>query len=498
MAIETELKLRLSPTDLACLRRHGVFKLHRITDPVTRRLHNIYYDTPELNLHQSHMALRLRRVGGRWLQTLKGGGAIQGFHQRNEWEVPVVTAKLDFSGLDGAVWDKYLPLAWRDILKPVFVTDFYRTSQDLLWQGSRIEVCMDKGVIKTSQSRVALCEVELELKSGDPLHLFEFAKILLGIVPLEMEVVSKAEQGFRLLSAYVPHPVPGVLPQLGLNLTDSLKASIWSCLQHFQRNLSGAMIGDDAEYLHQLRLALRRLRFTLRLVVLQDPVLTRLRGEFSVVGKMLGEAREWDVLVAGTIVPLQMQLKDELEQQNLQALLECCQLRRACRYSALRLRSRELQELLLELCIWMHGSYWQHAVQDEPELSDFARHNLQKAYRQFMKLSAQLDNTQQLHQLRIAVKKLRYRVMFFSGLYDEQQVKHYIFALSDIQDVLGNIHDISIANSLLDEIVFEQLAISDAVVMVKRVLNRDAHYKTKEIKQAVKRVFDSRRFWNVS
>ncbi len=48
MAIETELKLRLSPTDLACLRRHGVFKLHRITDPVTRRLHNIYYDTPEL------------------------------------------------------------------------------------------------------------------------------------------------------------------------------------------------------------------------------------------------------------------------------------------------------------------------------------------------------------------------------------------------------------------------------------------------------------------
>jgi len=89
------------------------------------------------------MALRLRRVGGRWLQTLKGGGQIlAGLHQRFEWEVPVPSAQLDFSGLDEAVWGEHLPAALRENLKPVFITDFYRSSRLLDWQGAIIEVCL--------------------------------------------------------------------------------------------------------------------------------------------------------------------------------------------------------------------------------------------------------------------------------------------------------------------------------------------------------------------
>src|SRR5674476_1468572 len=98
MAVETELKLRIAPEQLARLKRHALLKTYSITRPTTRRLQNIYYDTPKLDLHKSEMALRLRHAGRQWLQTLKGGGSVHaGLHQRNEWEVPVQGPALDFS-----------------------------------------------------------------------------------------------------------------------------------------------------------------------------------------------------------------------------------------------------------------------------------------------------------------------------------------------------------------------------------------------------------------
>src|SRR3989338_2720301 len=125
MAIETELKLRIAPEQLARLRRYALFKEHQVTRPSTRRLYNIYYDTPKLELHKSGMALRLRSAGRQWLQTLKGGGSVKaGLHQRNEWEVPVRGAALDFSSSQTAEWDQHLPKALRKKLQPVFVTDF--------------------------------------------------------------------------------------------------------------------------------------------------------------------------------------------------------------------------------------------------------------------------------------------------------------------------------------------------------------------------------------
>src|SRR4030065_565682 len=103
------------------------------------------------------MALRLRRAGRQWLQTLKGGGSVKaGLHQRNEWEVPVRGAALDFSllseagGPQAAEWDEHLPKPLRKKLQPVFVTDFFRSSRMLLWQDTQIELCMDQGEVRTA------------------------------------------------------------------------------------------------------------------------------------------------------------------------------------------------------------------------------------------------------------------------------------------------------------------------------------------------------------
>ena len=240
-----------------------------IARPVTRRLQNIYYDTPKLDLHNSGMALRLRHAGQQWLQTLKGGGAVQaGLHQRNEWEVPVKRAALDFSATQEVEWDELLAPPLRKKLQPVFVTDFSRNSRMLDFQGAQIELCMDQGEVRTEHAQHADLRTGAGIEIRRSAALFELALAILEIVPFELESVSKAEQGYRLLSGYVGQPVKDIAPAIAARtdtLADMLKTMVWSCLQHFQDNLGGAMVSDDPEFLHQMRVALRRLRVVLRM-----------------------------------------------------------------------------------------------------------------------------------------------------------------------------------------------------------------------------------------
>lgn len=451
MAIETELKLRLAPEQLARLRRHALFRRHQIAAPVTRRLHNIYFDTPTLDLHGNQMALRLRRVGGRWIQTLKGGGQVRaGLHQRNEWEVAITSAKLDFSGLDPAVWDEHLPPALRDSLQAVFVTDFYRTTRLIQWQGAQIEVCMDHGEVRTAQCSSPICEVELELKDGQPQQLFELALVLLEIVPFELELVSKAELGFRLMAKYVAHPAKATVPTVAADagLSDALQAMIWSGLQHLQRNLHAAMgDGTDAEYLHQLRVALRRLRVVLRMAekCCADETLAQLRQELAEFGVALGRVRDWDVFAAA--------LRNG-PYAGEAALLSACERHRNLSKAALLalLPMQKIQKMLLRFSLWMNSAYWQQALSCSPATRDFACRRLQQLAKRYHRAAlnlAELDATQ-LHELRKLAKKLRYSTEYFAGLYNPYETKCFLAVLAEVQELLGEYNDVTVAHSLLD------------------------------------------------
>ena len=82
---EIELKLAL-----AARGRRGVPARARRSPGCARarrKLTSIYFDTPDCELRDAGMALRLRKAGGRWTQTLKGGtSGTGGLHARGEWE----------------------------------------------------------------------------------------------------------------------------------------------------------------------------------------------------------------------------------------------------------------------------------------------------------------------------------------------------------------------------------------------------------------------------
>lgn len=501
MAVETELKLSIAPEHLNRLGRHPLLRTLAVSRAAVRKLYSVYYDTPALDLRSHAMALRLRRAGKQWLQTLKGGGGVQaGLHRRDEWEMPVAGEGLDFGALKAA--GGKLPRGVRKELQPVFVTDFSRNVRLLEFGGAEIELCMDRGEVRTEQHSFPICELELELKSGEPRQLFELALALLDIVPFELEAVSKAEQGYRLLSGHADGPVKGSVPPLDKadTLAQVLQKLVWSCLQHLQGNLRGAMHGDDAEYLHQVRVALRRLRVVLRLAakVRPDAELASLSAEVSELCSGLGRMREWDVFIAGTARPMCARMPGHA---GLQALLAASEARRAECYEALRseAQARGLQRLILRFAIWMNGAYWQ---QDGGELQacDFAMRRLRKLAKRFAGAAQHPDmaDAGQLHALRILAKKLRYSAEFFSGIYDGKQSRLFLAALSGVQDVLGRINDVAVAHRLLDELAGlpELSAHAGAIDLARGWIAHDLSREFDTLPRALRRFGKQPAFWN--
>ncbi|MBF7053922.1 CYTH domain-containing protein [Halomonas sp. KAO] len=213
MSQEIELKLALGPEGPDALRRHPLLNE---SSPSATRLGNTYFDTAGGELEAARMALRLRRVDGRLLQTVKtrgeGGG---GLSRRGEWEWRVPGPGLDLAGLEG------LPPAelGEDVLRRLearFTTDFRRETWHLEHRGARIELALDEGDISAAGRHVEIRELELELVEGEPAALWSLADALAEHVALRPSDTSKAARGGALLSGEWRLP-PGGSPACWLH-----------------------------------------------------------------------------------------------------------------------------------------------------------------------------------------------------------------------------------------------------------------------------------------
>ena len=456
MAIETELKLRIAPEHMARLKRHPFFRSLSGERAKNQKLYSVYFDTPDLQLHHDRMALRLRRVGTQWIQTLKGGGGVQaGLHQRNEWETPVASEHLDFSALENIGATHLSPGLHKEI-QPLFVTDFSRYIRAVKFEGALIEICLDSGEIRAEKLMRPISELELELKSGDPLQLFKLALVLLEIVPLEVEYTSKAEYGYLLHSGTKPAIRKTSLPCLAnsQDIASALQNVIASCLMHLQANVPGTIQKLDEEYLHQVRVAMRQLRVALSIAesFRADDVLAKLKEQVAQLCVVLGRLREWDVFVTQIILPL----RSHLPEQDWLQLCNTCEKLRGEQHASLeiRLQSQDYQRILLRIGAWMHGDFWQAQPADGITLLHFAAQILDKRYRQVVKREKDiaLADPTKLHMLRIACKKLRYCTEIFASLFDSGKVKRHLSAITALQDILGALNDISVAERLLEEL----------------------------------------------
>ncbi|WP_213878271.1 CYTH domain-containing protein [Pseudomonas sp. dw_358] len=241
MQKETEIKLRVSRETLAALRDHPLLKKRNKSGWERRELFNQYFDTPDHELAAAKVALRVRRDGEEVIQTLKTKGqSIAGLSERNEYDWQLAKAKLDLKKLDGECWPEQLAGLDKKTIKPVFTTDFVRERAEIAWGRGKakvvIEAALDLGKVIVGKQSEEICELELELREGEPAALLELAAELaekLALMPCD---ISKAERGYRLNdpgSYALSLPVPALVADMPLD--DAFTALAWHLLASSQR-----------------------------------------------------------------------------------------------------------------------------------------------------------------------------------------------------------------------------------------------------------------------
>ena len=473
--MEIELKLLVPPAALAALSADPLLTGVKAKRKTRKRLDNIYFDTPDNALAAARIGLRLRKDGRRWLQTVKSGGSAQaGLHQREEIEFAVSGKALEWEPLAATAFEAVLGPVWQQ-LAPQFSTLFSRD----IWRltgptGAEIEVAIDQGEIiagKNRGSREAICELELELKSGAVDDLFDIALQLADRHPLLLDNRSKAERGNALargLARGLPRTpaakAAGMTLPKGADAQAAVRLAIENCLLQWQANepgfhaqASGEDCDYDSEYLHQLRVAIRRLRVAMgafaQTADWQTDAMTELKNPLRKLGQQLGAARDWDVFIEETW-PLMLERLDQPADSALRmALQEEIDLQRALAHVGARaaLRNREAQRVLLMLgrCLLQEA-----ATPAERKEDSFANLNHQlDDYRS--QLAAALDDLHKLkpealHGLRIMAKKIRYLSEFTASRYDAKAVEKWLKWLKKAQDVLGSRNDRAMAVARID------------------------------------------------
>ncbi|PSF05587.1 CYTH domain-containing protein [Marinobacter fuscus] len=219
MATELEIKLTLSEAALAQAWRWLLAHPNATQGP-EKLLINRYFDTPDAAFNRARAALRVRKAGDRYIQTLKTQGEfVNGAHRRQEWEWDLPGPDLDLALLVDTPLMQQVAL---DDLACVFETNFRRRIVMLEGGGSSVEVAVDSGEVVAGDQVLPLHEVEFELKGGSPSILAKQAMALAGAVPVFLNLVSKAEQGYYLAGVHQPEATTLSQPPSAVNLLRAL------------------------------------------------------------------------------------------------------------------------------------------------------------------------------------------------------------------------------------------------------------------------------------
>lgn len=461
---EIELKLTVRPEDLPRLRSAKSLEGGR-PGPASQLLETVYFDTGDLLLYGRGASLRVRRKGKRFIQTLKlASSSVGPVANRLEWEVPVSGGTPDPSAFSDPDARSHLEPVIGEVLVPVFTTAF-RRSLHLLnpREGVEIEVALDQGEIRTADGSIELIgEVELELKRGDgEIALYDLAMALNEDVPLRVGVQSKAERGYALAAKQAPKSVKA--GQVQVHAEDSVETvlarTVRQCVGHLVANEACALVGHDPEGIHQMRVALRRLRSALSVFRAFIPPEQHafLVGELKWLSAALGGAREWDVFLVDLHPPARAAGPGGGAHRALDEVAAACRTRA---YAAAReaILSRRYTHLILWLGSWLERQAWRRQPVSEEAarlflpVRDLADELLDKRHRQVRRRGRGFagQSVERRHELRIGLKKLRYAAEFFRGLYPAKPVKRYLALLSAFQEALGHLQDVATVEKLID------------------------------------------------
>tara|TARA_R110000851_G_scaffold327394_1_gene496899 strand:- start:77900 stop:79450 length:1551 start_codon:yes stop_codon:yes gene_type:complete len=503
--IERELKLHV-PTHARAelIKRLRTAKARRIT------LHARYYDTPTRELANSGIALRMRKEGRRWMQTVKAPGPdpvsrVELNHLRPDGNLDL--ALYDNTAIQVALNTLSSPLSLRYETKVARLQYKYQVDDTI------IEIAFDEGALFAGELELPICEVEFELLEGASTKLFEVAKQWTHELGLILDPRSKAERGDTLASRalsvqttesgeaivtsvsrpssyHLFRPCRAKPPKL-TNKTSTIAAyldCIHECLTQIAQNAAYAAGVDTAransgthmEYVHQLRVGIRRLKSCQKLFVewvpeLPESALEKINNTFS----QLGARRDLDVV--RTVIAPRLKLAGmpdvRLPRVN------------ASRTAPASLASSpSFQNALLDIleALVIFGDTQQLSGNEAKKKNggSFLSKRLDAWLGGVVKTGAKFTSLpiEEQHDVRKDVKRLRYCLEMCSGVLNKNALTKVRTALEEAQEDLGEFNDYYTAEVLFQEMAQKQPQAWFAVgwlraIQAQKQKDAQAHFK---------------------
>lgn len=445
-----------------------------VSAPRTETVRSLYFDTASGDLRKNGIILRIHRKGrAKPILGVKPAQANEGPFARKGVEVHARDMRPDLTLFDEATASELSALVGDRPLAAQFETIIKRRTILVERGQSQIEVAFDEGSIAIADQSLPLTEIQLELKSGDEPALYDLAMSLADELPLRLDFVSKGERGFQAMSRGTAAAVKATPVQFarGATLDEAVQAVLSNTLRHFVANWAAIREAEDPNAIHQMRVALRRMRAALAMFKRALPCseFDLLREKAKRIASALGPARDCDVF-RETADNGPVAHSDRPENYN--TLLAAIEERRIAAYADARsrLEDRDTTLFVLKVQSLLAHRTWRNALsgpalaQLTAPAADFAQQILDRLRNRALKRGKDLMELpdEARHDLRILLKNLRYGAEFYRGLFGRRRdVQTYLRTISELQDLLGAHNDAVTAKQFLSGLVTTHDAAAD-------------------------------------
>lgn len=500
--VETELKLAATPAMLLHLRGHPLLAgKDRSLTLLTR-----YFDTADAALHEAGATLRLREGGPHGEQTFKSSADGSSGLRRGEWSAPVTGNTPDLEAFPPQARKMLEALLGGRTPQPLAVTRIERTTRRLRFGGSTIEAAFDFGTVEAGSRTLPVSELELELVQGEAADLFALAQQLPLGPELGWSIESKGERGHKLALGrpFAAVRAGNVALSPAMTVSQGFQMIAWSCLAQLLGNYREVIASGNPEAVHQSRVAIRRLRaaFSLFGEAIMDEHSPVFRAEWKAAAAGLGPARDFHVL-SERVEAAAAQNGTHADADD---LLRHLRGKRAAatRDAQTMLAGTAFQHLLVRFAEWLERGL---PCADGP-IAGFAGETLGRRRHKLVK-GKPLDELPEeaLHARRIKGKKLRYAAEFFAALYpgDKSRKARHAFtkALGDLQDSLGNVHDLAVAHDQRESLFadLEPITAAGLSAQLAELLDEHGPSRKRLVRSAAKaldRVAQAPAWWKAS
>jgi CHAD domain-containing protein len=449
--VEREIKFRLpdgrDPATVRAAVESAGFQL----EPSGTVVHeDRYLDTENWTLYRAGIALRLRAEGHRLrLEAKSLASSEEKMLARSEWAQDAPAADPPWDALDpGPVAGLLHPLAGSHMLEQLQVRARVRNDREC-FRWLRGETLLGSLTVDSVSAPPAkFREVEIELHNGAKGALGEVRRAVENQLGLTQSVETKLGAALAAMGERLPERDERAY---GLNLADRLLDVAHKTFgRHLARlfwNEPGARLGVDAEYVHDMRVATRRLRTALEVLAegYPDALIAELADDLRWIGRALGRVRDLDVAIAH-VERLAAEATSH-ERPALQIFAQALEVRRAERRLRLveRLDSERFGAFAARARAWADAGPPAASTVPEGAVPGFAvaPRIVARWVDAMREAHAKAEDTMELadlHALRIAAKKARYALEYFADIEGHGAIRR-AKRIATLQDFLGDQRD---------------------------------------------------------